>query len=200
MPHPMEEARLVHLEGGIDVADEQEGAEEPNGAGGDEKAVGQDSHVAEVDGHGSHGGHVESGGEVLDGIEEEVEPAGAGVQEGAPPPPVVLIAQLEVHQYDGDFGTSHHEDDEDDGEETKDIVKLVEPQGGQDEVQFDERSSEGDGTPGKDHDVGLHVPPLVRDEAGDRANALRGLKGRGLVTCTAPKEDQRDADEEPESN
>ena len=45
---------------------------------------------------------------VPDGVEQRVPGAGARGEEGPPPPAVVLVAQLEVAQQDGDLGARRH--------------------------------------------------------------------------------------------
>lgn len=56
--------------------------------------------------------------------------------------PVVFRAELEVAQHDGDLHTCDDEDQEHQGEEPKDVVELVQPNGRQNEEQLDEYSAE----------------------------------------------------------
>lgn len=57
-------------------------------------------------------------------VYEEVPRRGAGAEEGAPPPVVVLRAQVEVAQQDGRLGARDHEDHEHEEQETEHVVHL----------------------------------------------------------------------------
>lgn len=65
---------------------------------------------------------------VVDGEEEEVEASGGRGEEGAPPPAVVLRAEVEVAEEDGGLGTDHQQHQEGQHDETKHVVHLTIPE------------------------------------------------------------------------
>ena len=73
---------------------------------------------------------------------------------------VVLGAQLEVAEDNGDLGAGDDEDDKDEAEEAKEVVELVEPHGGQDEEQLDEDCSERQDASHQHAEHRVHVPRL----------------------------------------
>ena len=121
----------VHLDRREDLPDEPVAGVEADGACGHEEDEGSDGHVAEVEEARDELCDLELCEEVEDGVGEHVARGGAGGEEGAPPPVVVLGAQLEVAHDDGDLGAGDDEDDEDQHEEAEDVVVLGEPDGGE---------------------------------------------------------------------
>ena len=72
------------------------------------------------------------------------EAPGAPAAEHRPPPPlVVLHRQLEVRQRDGDERGDDDQDDEDDEQDAVNRVHLVAPHAGEDVVELDVYSGEG---------------------------------------------------------
>ena len=102
---------------------EVERGEEPDGARDEEDAQRDQPHVAEV--QGVRDGHVAlQPREVGDGVEEDVDGGGPRGEERPPPPAVVLGAQLEVVQHDGDLGAGHAQDHVHEEEEAEHVVVL----------------------------------------------------------------------------
>jgi hypothetical protein len=115
---------LVHLDGSIDLADKPEAREESNGSGQDEKSDGGHGHVREVEHCGHEAFDLELGVEIPHGVEEEVAARGACREEGAPPPAVVFVAELEVAHHDRDLSAGDDEDDQDGEQESEHEVDL----------------------------------------------------------------------------
>lgn len=74
---------------------------------------------------------------------------------------IVFTAQLEVTEHDRYLRTCDYQDQENNEKETKDVVVLVQPYGGQDEEEFNENSSKWENTPDKYRKRWLHVPCLL---------------------------------------
>ena len=65
--------------------------------------------------------------EVGDRKAQQVEPKGAGGEERAPPPAVVLAAEVEVAEQDASLCTHDDEDDEGEEHEAKHVIHLPRP-------------------------------------------------------------------------
>mmetsp|Transcript_31076 Transcript_31076/g.53156 ORF Transcript_31076/g.53156 Transcript_31076/m.53156 type:complete len:222 (-) Transcript_31076:37-702(-) len=90
----------VHLDRAVDLYDEPPGGEVADGARDEREEHRGDEHIGEVE-HRAHDAHdLECAREVHEGVAEEEEARRARVQEGAPLPLVVLVAQLEVGEDD----------------------------------------------------------------------------------------------------
>mmetsp|Transcript_17633 Transcript_17633/g.57055 ORF Transcript_17633/g.57055 Transcript_17633/m.57055 type:complete len:221 (-) Transcript_17633:1033-1695(-) len=181
---------LVDLHRRVDGLHEGVAGVEPDGAREDEEAVAHHEHVAEVQGPRRGLGDVQLGKVVEGGVEEEVHGRGARGEVGPPPPVVVLRAQLEVAQHDGDLRARHDEDDEDDEEEPEDVVELVQPHRGQDEEELNEHSAEGEDAADHDGEDRLHVPRLLGHLAGDLVGAHGVVRRRLLEAEVGPDEHQ----------
>ena len=57
-------------------------------------------------------------------------------------PPVVLGAELEVAEEDGQLSASHGQDDADEESDPEDVVELLHPDRGEDEEELDIGGSE----------------------------------------------------------
>eukprot|EP00906_Rhabdomonas_costata_P012447 RCo017867 len=193
-------AALLHLQRGVDVPHEGEAAEEADSARHQEERVRDQTHVAEVQDDRGHPVHVHGGGKVVNGVEEEVQPRASGVQVAPPPPAVVLVAQLGIRQHNADLRTGHHQNQEHNREEPKDVVELVEPQRREDEVQLNERCAERHSACRQDQHGSLHVKLLLRDLPGDGADGLGVGQNAPLVPRGAPDEHQRHRHQEPQRN
>ena len=66
-----------------------------------------------------------------------------GGEEGAPPPVVVLGAELEVDEHHRDLGARRYKDEEHEQREAEHVVVLVHPHGGEDEEELDKAGAEG---------------------------------------------------------
>ena len=73
---------------------------------------------------------------------------------------VVLGAELEVAEDDGDLGAGDDEDDEDEAQEAEEVVELVQPHAGQDEEQLDEDRAERQNAADEHAEGRVHVPRL----------------------------------------
>jgi len=71
---------------------------------------------------------------------------------------VVLAAELEVAEHDGDLGAGDEQDDKHQAQEAEEVVELVQPHGGEDEEKLDEDRSEGQDAPYQDAEHRVHVP------------------------------------------
>jgi hypothetical protein len=65
--------------------------------------------------------------EPKDAVDESVERSASRSKEGEPPPPVILRAQLIIHQENRRFGTGHNQNHVDDQSKAEDVVELVHP-------------------------------------------------------------------------
>jgi hypothetical protein len=75
--------------------------------------------------------------EKVAGIQKHIHRARPTDKEGAPPPIVVLGAQLKVGQGDGHFGQRDEQQQPHHQQETKDVVvRRAKPNGRHDEIQF----------------------------------------------------------------
>ena len=92
---PLPLTTLVHLDSTVDLTHEPQTGEEADGASEHEEGDADHGHVGEV----QHGGYealdAELGAVVPDGVQEEIQAGRACGQEGAPPPLVIFIAQLQ---------------------------------------------------------------------------------------------------------
>ena len=86
---------LVDFDGAVDLPNEEERGVEADGARQQPEGDDHDDGVGEVEQGGHEFVNVQLGVEVEDGVGEHVERGPAGDAEGAPPPVVVLGAELE---------------------------------------------------------------------------------------------------------
>eukprot|EP00983_Pelagomonas_calceolata_P083333 1156138-Pelagomonas_calceolata.AAC.23 len=84
------------------------------------------STLTEVHEHWHCLGDVQLAIEVEGGVGKQVEGGRAGGEVRAPPPMVVLRAQLEVAEHDGDLRARDQQDDEHQRQEAKQVVELQE--------------------------------------------------------------------------
>ena len=96
----MNHIKLHYLDDAVNLADEPEAGEESDGAAEDEHKQDHDGAVSEVEHGADEASDSHLGLEIVDTVQHEVERGGAGGEEGAPPPVVVLGAQVEVAQQD----------------------------------------------------------------------------------------------------
>ena len=120
------------------------------------------------------------------------------MQEGSPPPAVVLVHQLEVAQQDGDLSAGHDEHDHYEEKEPEDVVDLMQPKSRHDEVQLHGYCAEGQHAAQHARDERVHVPGLLRDGARDLVGTHRKRNNFTLVAEEASKEHQWHRDAEPE--
>ena len=100
---------------------------------------------------------------------------------------VVLRAQLEVAEDDGDLGTGDDKDDEDEAEEAEEVVELVQPHAGQDEEQLDEHCAKGQNAPDQHTESWVHVPGLQHNHPANQDLSWLPL------TCWAPSNGHEDS-------
>ena len=74
-------------------------------------------------------------------VSEHVESTWSRREHGAPPPAIILTAQLEIAQDDTDLGAGDTKNEEHQNQETVHIVKWIQPKSLQNEEQFDEDGS-----------------------------------------------------------
>ena len=103
--------QLVDLDAAVDDVGEPEAAHEADGAGDEEDAEGDESHVPEVQQvRYEEVGRLEEV-EPHARVREDVDGGGAAGEERAPVPAVVLGTELEVAEEDGELTASDGEDD-----------------------------------------------------------------------------------------
>ena len=125
---------------------------------------------------------------------------GGGVEERAPLPRVVLVAQLEIRQHDGHLGACDDEDEQHEREEAEDVVEALQPDGGHDEEELDEDGAEGEDAAHQHVERAAHVPRLLGDLPRDLVGAARVLVQLGLEAEEGAEEDEGDGDAEPHAD
>ena len=90
-----------------------------------------------------------------------------------PVPVVVFGVEEEVGTDDGDAQGDDDEDEEHEEEEPVNVIHLVVPDGGEDEVRLDEDGAEGEQPAHDGDDGGVQIPLLLRDGARDGLHAAR---------------------------
>jgi len=133
---------LINFDGGENLANKPQGGQGTNGSCYQQHGKAEEEHVSKVKkvGH-NHLGSLKST-EPKDTVDKGVKGGTSSCKEGIPPPAVVLCAQLVVDQQDGDLSAGDAENEEDNQGESKDVVKLVHPQGSHDEKEFNVGGSE----------------------------------------------------------
>lgn len=79
----------------------------------------------------------------MDAVDEQVERGEAGGEVTAPPPVVVLSAEVEVAEQDGSLGAGDAEDQKHQKQESKHVVGLGGPDRVEDEEELYEYAAEG---------------------------------------------------------
>eukprot|EP00047_Mylnosiga_fluctuans_P003678 m.230338 g.230338 ORF g.230338 m.230338 type:complete len:451 (+) comp12047_c0_seq1:791-2143(+) len=188
--------RLVNLDRTIDLADKNKRAVEADRARRKEDAEGHEQRVAEVEERRDGIVDAELGGIVEHAVEKHVDGAGAAQEEGAPPPVVVLSAELKVDKHDRDLCAGDDEHERDEEEKSEEIVELVFPDCAENKEQLDEDGAKRQDAGDRDRDWRLEVC-LLR---GHLARDLVDLEG-GIIRALAVAEveaandkRQRDAD------
>jgi len=113
---------------------------------------------------------------------------------------IILAAKLEVTHDDCDFSASEDENNEDDGQESKDVIELMQPDRRENEEEFDEDCTEGKNASHENREKGFHVPNLLGnlswDLIGSNTNLLRGF----LESIIASEENEWDRNAKPQAN
>jgi len=159
--------RLIDLHGRVDQPCEPEASAEADRPGEHEEGEGGEQHVPEVQDARHQLADLELREEVEPSIQEEVQRRGPRREVGPPPPVVVLTAELEVAEHDRDLSAGDDEDDKHQEEEAKNVVELVQPDGGEDEEELDENRAERQDATDQDGEEWVHVPGLLRDLSWD---------------------------------
>jgi len=120
---------LFEMDGSIDLLDEEEASVVANRSSQSEEPQCHDGGVAKIKQYRHKLCDGKFREEVKDDIKIHVESISPGSQESSPMPVIILRAELEVAHDDGDFSTSQNEDQKHDGQEPKNIIKLVQPDG-----------------------------------------------------------------------
>jgi len=183
---------LFRFDGTVDLFDEEIASIKSDGARQDEETEGHDESVSKIEEDGDEFVDLEFCEEVEDGIKEHIECTGSRGQECSPPPMIVLATKLEVAHDDGDLGASQDQNDEDNGQKSKNVVELMQPNGGQDEEQFDEDGSEGKDSSHQDREQRSHIPDLLWDLARNLVGSDLDFFGWLLESEIASKEHQWD--------
>eukprot|EP00962_Isochrysis_galbana_P013221 scaffold3767_cov114-Isochrysis_galbana.AAC.20 len=130
---------------------------------------------------------------------KEEDSSGAGVEEGAPLPLVILVAKLEVAKNNGHLGAGDDEDEDDEREEAEDVVKALQPDGRHDKVELYEDGAKGQ-DPADDHrEERVEIPGLKRNHAWHHVGLDRRVVEAGAVPEPNTDPHQRKGDEEPDA-
>ena len=137
---------------------------------------------------------------VVNREQEDKERRAARIGEGAPPPVVVLVGELEVAEHDGDLCGGDDGEGEDRQQEAEHGVGLVEQHRGEHEVHLEEDGSEGHAAADDARERGVEVPRT----AGNLALNVVGANGHvvlgELVADEGAEVDERERDAEPEEH
>mmetsp|Transcript_33195 Transcript_33195/g.81504 ORF Transcript_33195/g.81504 Transcript_33195/m.81504 type:complete len:464 (-) Transcript_33195:489-1880(-) len=133
-------------------------------------------------------------------VGKEIEGSRARREEGTPPPPVVLGAEVQVAHDHGALSARDDEDGEDKEEEAEHVVEAVLPDGREDEEELYEHGPEGQQSTHNGRDAGVHEPLLGGDLAGDGVDARGHRDGLGAEAHVGAGEGEGDGDEEGEED
>mmetsp|Transcript_21215 Transcript_21215/g.47843 ORF Transcript_21215/g.47843 Transcript_21215/m.47843 type:complete len:395 (-) Transcript_21215:737-1921(-) len=143
--------------------------------------------------------HFCLGHEEVDRIEEDISCNRGGGPENSPRPPVVFRVEEEVGDDDADTGCDDQHDGENQQDESVDVVELIVPERGEDEIHLDEDAPEGEQAAQRDEDREVQVPPLVWDLPGDQRDPRRRLvRPREVPAYDRPEEHEGEGDEQPD--
>lgn len=182
-------------------------SEERGGGEGEGGLTGEDKHqeadqctIPQIQHPAHQPAQMQLRGPVRDRMQEDVERAGAGGQERAPVPVVVLGAEQEVDEEDCDRGGRGDHEAVAEEEEAEHVVHLAEPDGAHDEVELDEDGAEGeeaDEQHGRDRaQVGCRRGDLARDLV-----CAHGRRDGGLPEAEpGAGEGEGDGDDEPDQH
>lgn len=131
-------------------------------------------------------------------VDEQVTGRGARAEEGAPPPVVVLGAQVEVAQQDRRLRTRDHQDHEDQEQEAEHIVHLARPQGVEYEEQLYKDATEGQNSSHDDAGYRLRVQGLLGDLPRDLVGAHWMVQDPLSEAEVGPDERQRHRHSKPQ--
>ena len=154
--------------------------------------------VAKVEESGGGSLQIQLGVVVVDGVEEEVEGSEAARQERAPPPAVVLRAQMEVAEEDGGLRARDDQDEIDNGQEAEHVVELMRPQAVQDEEELNEDAAEGQYAAHEDAGQRTRVQVLRGYLTRYLVGAHRVLDESALEAQIRADEDERRRHQEPQ--
>lgn len=124
------------MQAAVDAPHKHERAEPADGTQHDEEEVADDGHVAKVERALQEAGHVRVIVKVEEGVAVDEEARGATVEEGVPPPPIVLHAQLEVGECNRDARRDDEQNDEHEAEDAKQLIGTAAPHAVEDVEQF----------------------------------------------------------------
>jgi len=194
------ESRLFRLNWAVDFLDEEIAGIKSDWSSQSEKAKGHDDGASKIEEDGDKFVDLEFGEEVEDGIEEHIECWRSRSQERSPPPIIIFTAQLEVAHDNRDLGAGQNQNDKDDRKEAKNVIKLVQPDGRQDEEQLNEDGPERKDSSHQDREQRPHIPNLLGDLARDLVGSDFDFLSRFFKSEIASKEHQGDGDSEPQGN
>mmetsp|Transcript_33193 Transcript_33193/g.81496 ORF Transcript_33193/g.81496 Transcript_33193/m.81496 type:complete len:465 (-) Transcript_33193:489-1883(-) len=133
-------------------------------------------------------------------VGKEIEGSRARREEGTPPPPVVLGAEVQVAHDHGALSARDDEDGEDKEEEAEHVVEAVLPDGRENEEHLDKHDAERQKASHDDGARRVQVPLLGGDLAGDRVRLHRRLYDLALEPEVRSEEDERERDAKPEEH
>mmetsp|Transcript_9293 Transcript_9293/g.13670 ORF Transcript_9293/g.13670 Transcript_9293/m.13670 type:complete len:260 (-) Transcript_9293:104-883(-) len=147
----------------INFAHEQVGSHRSNSARQHKQTETEQTHVTEVEECLKNPSHSCFREEVVDSIQVDVHRRGAGREQRRPVPPVVLGVEQEVGRHDRDTHSHHKQDQIHQQHKPVDVVELVVPEAGKDEVHLDEDGPERQNARKEHHSCRPCVPLPVWD-------------------------------------
>lgn len=99
--------------------------------------------------------------EVEYAVEENVNGTSTGHDKTPPMPSVIFTTQLEVRHHNRQLSTTHDKNAKDQKQESKEVVKLILPNGAEHEEQLDEDSAKREDAGHERAHHNVHVPLLL---------------------------------------
>lgn len=133
---------LIYFHDAIDAPHEPEASHETYGPCQQEEQEDHNESVTEVQESRSGILDVQFCHEIVTAVDEEVTGSGTGTEESAPPPVIVLGAQMEVAEQDRCLRAGDHEYHEHEEQESEHVVHLTGPKRVKNEEQLNKDTSE----------------------------------------------------------
>lgn len=166
-----EQVSSVYLDCRVDFTHKCTSPNEAEGATQHSEGKAEEGHVTKIKDSLEQAVHLCFKEIVVEGVQVDIARCGRPRQETCPLPSVVLGVQQKVGAHNGHAHGHNGQDQEDQQHEAVHVVDLVRPEGGEDEVHFDEDGAKGQDAPEHDDDRGLHEPLLLGDGPGHSVDA-----------------------------
>mmetsp|Transcript_15649 Transcript_15649/g.38974 ORF Transcript_15649/g.38974 Transcript_15649/m.38974 type:complete len:380 (+) Transcript_15649:47-1186(+) len=190
--------RSVGLDRGKDGAHKHPRCQPAHCPHGQVQAGDEDGHVGQVD-ERRHGARqrVQRRHQEADRVQRHVQGDRATALEGAPPPAVVLGAQLHVRAQHADLRVDGHGEQADEQHKAKQVVEVAQPQRGHGKVELNEQRAKGQHAGSKEQQGGVGGQGGRGDMAGDLVGLDGVLADGHAQRQVAAHKRERDGHQEP---